>query len=85
MGNFNADVIASRLSELGSFLEHIAKESRLREAACTMSFFHKLELVKAKQLMAEKRFDGAMIILEKIFTLLNKVMCGFIVLMLKLT
>lgn len=78
LGNFDLKVIMSRTSGFVTFLEHIAKDVRLREAPCTINFFQQPELTKAKKLMEEKKYDQALSILEDNFKLLNKVISVYL-------
>ncbi|XP_077297272.1 sorting nexin 21 isoform X2 [Arctopsyche grandis] len=73
VGNFSSALIACRSAYFVSLLEHIIKETRLREAQCTMAFFQDVELAEAKNLMNANKYDQALSTLENLFKLLNRV------------
>lgn len=73
MGNFDPELISCRSTGFESLLDHIARESKMREAASTIEFFQNAELFEAKKFMREKKYDQALFLFENSFKLLNKV------------
>ncbi|KAL0849345.1 hypothetical protein ABMA28_013660 [Loxostege sticticalis] len=72
-GNFGPNLISTRCTAFESLLQLISNESRLRDTPAAITFFHDIELIEAKRLIEEKKFDQALSVLETSFKLLNKV------------
>lgn len=73
VGNFDSALITARCDAFVSLLDLVANESRLRENPTTISFFQDPELLEARTLLSEGKFDQALAVLEMSFKLLNKV------------
>ncbi|XP_026757307.1 sorting nexin-20 [Galleria mellonella] len=73
VGNFDPNLISTRCAAFEILLDLISNESRLRDSPAAISFFQDIELIEAKRLMNEEKFDQALSVLETSFKLLNKV------------
>ncbi|XP_028170224.1 sorting nexin-20 [Ostrinia furnacalis] len=73
VGNFEPNLISTRCTAFETLLQLISGESRLRDCPASINFFQNIELIEARKLIEEKKFDQALSILETSFKLLNKV------------
>ncbi|XP_063838592.1 sorting nexin-20 [Ostrinia nubilalis] len=73
VGNFEPNLISTRCRAFETLLQLISGESRLRDCPASINFFQNIELIEARKLIEEKKFDQALSILETSFKLLNKV------------
>lgn len=73
VGNFEPSVISTRCTAFVMLLQLISDDFRLRDSPATISFLQDVELVEARRLIEEKKFDQALSVLETSFKLLNKV------------
>lgn len=73
VGNFEPNLISTRCTAFETLLQLISNESRLRDCPAAITFFQDIELIEARKLIEEKKFDQALSVLETSFRLLNKV------------
>lgn len=73
VGNFEPSVISTRCFAFETLIRLIVNDPRLRDTPAAISFFQDIELIEARRLIEEKKFDQALSVLENIFNLLNKV------------
>lgn len=73
LGNFTSDLVAERSELFEQFLDYVVGKTVLRESPYFLEFLQEIELVRACQLLDERRNEQAVPILENSFRLLNKV------------
>ncbi|XP_047109297.1 sorting nexin-21 [Schistocerca piceifrons] len=71
-GNLNPSLISARSSGFEALLEHIGRDTQLRESAALMNFLQNREEAEARHWMQAQQYDQAVPLLENIFRLLNK-------------
>lgn len=73
LGNFSSELIIERSGYFEALLYHITTTNTLRESSAFLQFLQDTELIKACQLLDERRNEQAVPILEDSFHLLNKI------------